>query len=731
MKKRILSLALALCLALSLLPGTALAAGEHPFTDVPDTHWASDAVAYVYQHDLMDGTGEATFSPGSPLTRAMFVTILGRLAGAPENAAGDTGFTDVPAGQWYTPYVAWAAQTGVADGTGNGTFSPSSPVTREQMATMITRYVDTADRTLPESDTPAAPFSDAAAVAPWARAGVERMRQTGLLAGYEDGTFRPQRTANRAEAATLFLRLHTALEEGSQAPGIPAQVQAEYQTFQTHTEAIDAIQTTFLNQDDTVDREDVPALLDQVTAYAQQAQAAGDVAQYTREDNTVAITFASGVEYLYQPPVEGALSGGSQIAALTPKGSLANRFGVWVREVEAWLDVAFSDGDHTYHDTEACAQLLQDGLGGGSVAHLDGSAVTVDQVKALGDYDYILWEGHGAYSETLHSCLVTDESCSMWNYFQHREDLQAKRLVTTSGLGTPYYCVTPAFVQAYVGDLEGAVVFLGACYSGKDDTLANAFLDKGAAAVLGYTDEVYIPYEMLTRSFFFEAFSQGDVTVSQAVDYAKTLVGPELMEGLPGDLTLFPAGSDVTLLPQEADTAWKAAYRDYIQEDLQDTANNSGTGPLMEQAQYYLFDANGDATPELWIDYMFTYAGQRLCTYAGGQVVVQPITAGALSYLPGENCLLASGGRMDVYYDVLYRIENGRFLQTARGDYTTNFEASNASGDLVFDYTWNGSPVSSATYRNNLATLFDQTRGEALWETQGLSYQEILVQLAQ
>lgn len=128
---------------------------------------------------------------------------------------------------------------------------------------------------------------------------------------------------------------------------------------------------------------------------------------------------------------------------------------------------------------------------------------------------------------------------------------------------------------------------------------------------------------------------------------------------------------------------------------------------------------------------MFTYAGQRLCTYAGGQVVVQPITAGALSYLPGENCLLASGGRMDVYYDVLYRIENGRFLQTARGDYTTNFEASNASGDLVFDYTWNGSPVSSATYRNNLATLFDQTRGEALWETQGLSYQEILVQLAQ
>ena len=116
------------------------------------------------------------------------------------------------------------------------------------------------------------------------------------------------------------------------------------------------------------------------------------------------------------------------------------------------------------------------------------------------------------------------------------------------------------------------------------------------------------------------------------------------MEGLPGDLTLFPAGSDVTLLPQEADTAWKSAYRDYIQKDLLDTANNSGTGPLMEQAQYYLFDANGDATPELWIDYMFTYAGQRLCTYAGGRSLSSPSPQVPCPICLERNCLLAPGG---------------------------------------------------------------------------------------
>ena len=219
--------------------------------------------------------------------------------------------------------------------------------------------------------------------------------------------------------------------------------------------------------------------------------------------------------------------------------------------------------------------------------------------------------------------------------------------------------------------------------------------------------------------------------MSQAVDYAKTLVGPELMEGLPGDLTLFPAGSDVTLLPQEDNTAWKAAYRDYIQEDLLDTANNSGTGPLMEQAQYYLFDANGDATPELWIDYMFTYAGQRLCTYAGGAVQARDTEVAGLSYLPGTGLLLASGGHMGYFYDIVYQLEQGTFSPVSRGDMQVVDDQGVPVEESQYRYTWNGSPVSSATYRNNLATLFDQTRVEALWETQGLSYSEILVQLAQ
>ena len=78
MKKRLLSLALALCLVCSLLPGTALAAGENPFTDVPASHWAHDDITYVYENDLMNGTDGSLFSPESTTTRAQVVTVLSR-----------------------------------------------------------------------------------------------------------------------------------------------------------------------------------------------------------------------------------------------------------------------------------------------------------------------------------------------------------------------------------------------------------------------------------------------------------------------------------------------------------------------------------------------------------------------------------------------------------------------------------------------------------------------------
>lgn len=212
MKRRFCSAFIVLALCLSLLPGVTVAAA-HPFQDVPNGHWATAAVAYVYDNDLMNGTGSGTFTPDGRLTRAMFVTILGRMDGV--NAAGypGTSFSDVPVGQWYSPYVAWASEqrivtgTGNGNGNGNGCFSPDTSVTREQMAAMIARYVEAGGINLSDAANAPAGFQDASSVSSWAKDGLELMRRTGILTGYADGTFGPKKTATRAEAATIFMRL--------------------------------------------------------------------------------------------------------------------------------------------------------------------------------------------------------------------------------------------------------------------------------------------------------------------------------------------------------------------------------------------------------------------------------------------------------------------------------------------------------------------------------------------
>ena len=263
MQKRVWSLPLALCLTLLLLTGGAAAAGSNPFADVPGNHWANEAVAYVYDNGLMNGVGEETFQPSGSLTRAMFVTILGRMAGVVEGDHPGISFTDVPAGQWYSPYVAWAAQAGVAGGTGGGKFSPNSAVTREQMATMIARYTESAGLTLDEVSDPAPSFTDQGAVASWAREGVDLMRRTGILTGYEDGSFQPQRTANRAEAAAIFMRLDQ--QNWEQPPDDDMEeIAQEYANMMLCVEDMEEIQGQFCNADGYVDRKDVPALLDQV-----------------------------------------------------------------------------------------------------------------------------------------------------------------------------------------------------------------------------------------------------------------------------------------------------------------------------------------------------------------------------------------------------------------------------------------------------------------------------------
>lgn len=204
MKKRLLSLALALCLVCSLLPGTALAAGENPFTDVPASHWAHDDITYVYENDLMNGTDGSLFSPESTTTRAQVVTVLYRLAGQPA-ADWANPFWDVPASAWFHDAVTWAWENDITGGVSSTHFGAGNAVTREQLAAFLYRYAqDQGYDTSARADLSG--YSDAGLVSSYATEALSWANATGLITGTTGTTLSPKGSATRAQVSTILSR---------------------------------------------------------------------------------------------------------------------------------------------------------------------------------------------------------------------------------------------------------------------------------------------------------------------------------------------------------------------------------------------------------------------------------------------------------------------------------------------------------------------------------------------
>lgn len=174
------------------------------FADISAGAWYENAVSYVLEAGLFQGTGETTFSPSGSMTRAMLVTVLHRLEGSPA-ASEAVSFADVAAGQWYTDAVAWADQSGIVTGYGDGRFGTDDPVTRQQLATVLYRYAQQKGYDV-SSPADLSSYRDAKDVADWAESAVQWAVASGLINGMDDGTLSPSGTATRAQVAVIFLR---------------------------------------------------------------------------------------------------------------------------------------------------------------------------------------------------------------------------------------------------------------------------------------------------------------------------------------------------------------------------------------------------------------------------------------------------------------------------------------------------------------------------------------------
>ncbi|MFR8430639.1 S-layer homology domain-containing protein [Evtepia sp.] len=175
-----------------------------PFHDVTEGDWFYDAVRYAYETGLMDGVGDNLFAPNSQTTRAQLVTILYRLAGEPE-PGGDSGFSDVAAGTWYTDAVVWAAENGIVNGTTDATFAPGEDITREQLVTVLYRYAESKGYDVSAS-ADLSGYPDADQIQSYAAESVAWAVAEGLIQGFEDNTLRPAGNATRAQIATILMR---------------------------------------------------------------------------------------------------------------------------------------------------------------------------------------------------------------------------------------------------------------------------------------------------------------------------------------------------------------------------------------------------------------------------------------------------------------------------------------------------------------------------------------------
>lgn len=176
------------------------------FTDVPEGAWYHDYVYDLVYRGVVNGMTATTYEPEGKLTRAQFVKLLAcSLADAEtlKTYEGKHPFKDSE-GHWAEAYIAWAKDKGIVEGVSATEFDPEAPITREQMATIFGRYALKQGIELPKDAAPAESFPDADKISEYAREFVELMRIAGILNGYEDGTFRPQGNATRAEAAKLF-----------------------------------------------------------------------------------------------------------------------------------------------------------------------------------------------------------------------------------------------------------------------------------------------------------------------------------------------------------------------------------------------------------------------------------------------------------------------------------------------------------------------------------------------
>lgn len=180
---------------------------ENPsFIDVPDVHWAHTYITDLTDRGILRGKDPTHFAPEDTITRAELISMLARTCGVDANSTGKTKFKDIQGDEWYAAAVVWAHSQNIARGDSSGYFYPDIPVTREDLAVMLTRYLESGGYTITGTQV-ANTFYDRGTISAYARDSVDSLQRAGILSGKRDDYFAPKDNATRAETAKVLYKL--------------------------------------------------------------------------------------------------------------------------------------------------------------------------------------------------------------------------------------------------------------------------------------------------------------------------------------------------------------------------------------------------------------------------------------------------------------------------------------------------------------------------------------------
>lgn len=180
---------------------------NNPFNDIAKNAWYYNYIEFVCKNELFYGMSDMEFGPDIPMTRAMFVTVLGRFAKIDPSLYSGSDYLDVQAGSWYAPYVKWATEQGIVLGYGDGIFGTNESITREQMCTMIVRYSEKYGIGLKDGNGVSL-FADHENISSYALESIYRCASSGIISGRENRIFDPKGLAKRCEIATVLFGLY-------------------------------------------------------------------------------------------------------------------------------------------------------------------------------------------------------------------------------------------------------------------------------------------------------------------------------------------------------------------------------------------------------------------------------------------------------------------------------------------------------------------------------------------